>query len=188
MAAVQVCRLAGRPTCCVAALVPIGAGQVKLSYQKANVDGTAGAADVSDNDGYQLGLGYVHNLSKRTALYATYSRISNSGDATFVVPGRKQRHDRRRNLVRLRSGIAAQLLTQRRRLVEALPDRVAEVPSRRAIALLMNAVDGSSDVPRHRLPVKNTLRNGEMRRPLVSSSCTNSGCAMATPRPSTAAW
>jgi predicted porin len=71
----------------VAAMVPIGAGQVKLSYQEANVDGTAGAADVSDNDAYQLGLGYVHNLSKRTALYGTYSRISNSGDATFVVPG-----------------------------------------------------------------------------------------------------
>jgi predicted porin len=67
--------------------VPVGAGQVKLSYQKADVDGTVGSADVSDNDGSQLGLGYVHNLSKRTALYATYSRISNSGVATFVVPG-----------------------------------------------------------------------------------------------------
>jgi predicted porin len=71
----------------VAAVIPVGAGQVKLSYQKADVDGTAAAADVSGNDAYQLGLGYVHNLSKRTALYATYSRISNSGNATFVVPG-----------------------------------------------------------------------------------------------------
>ena len=71
----------------VAAIVPVGVGQVKLSYQKADVDGTVGTDDVSDNDGSQLGLGYVHSLSKRTALYSTYSRISNSGDATFVVPG-----------------------------------------------------------------------------------------------------
>src|SRR5262249_25126319 len=71
----------------LAAIVPVGAGQVKVSYQRANLDGTVGTADVSDNDGSQLGLGYVHNLSKRTALYATYSRISNSGVATFVVPG-----------------------------------------------------------------------------------------------------
>ena len=27
----------------------------------------------------QLGLGYVHNLSKRTALYTTYSYINNDG-------------------------------------------------------------------------------------------------------------
>lgn len=70
-----------------AAVIPVGAGQIKLSYQKADLDGTVGAADVANNDAYQLGLGYVHNLSKRTALYATYSQISNDGAATFVVPG-----------------------------------------------------------------------------------------------------
>ncbi|HET7864042.1 MAG TPA: porin [Burkholderiaceae bacterium] len=70
-----------------AAVVPIGQGQIKMSYQKADLDGRVGAVDVSNNDAYQIGLGYVHNLSKRSALYATYSRIDNSGNATFVVPG-----------------------------------------------------------------------------------------------------
>lgn len=72
----------------LAAVVPVGAtGQVKVSYQKADLSGRVRTTNVSDNDGAQLGLGYVHNLSKRTALYATYSRISNAGVATFVVPG-----------------------------------------------------------------------------------------------------
>ena len=70
-----------------AAVVPLGAGQIKVSYQKADLQGRVGASDISGNDADQLGLGYVHNLSKRTALYATYSRIDNSGRATFVVPG-----------------------------------------------------------------------------------------------------
>jgi predicted porin len=70
-----------------AAVVPIGAGQVKLSYQRADLSGRVGAVDVSHNDAHQLGLGYVHSLSKRTALYATFSRIDNHGGATFVVPG-----------------------------------------------------------------------------------------------------
>ena len=71
----------------LAAILPVGVGQVKLSYQKADVEGTVETDDLSDNDGSQLGLGYVHSLSKRTVLYSTYSRISNSGVATFTVPG-----------------------------------------------------------------------------------------------------
>jgi predicted porin len=70
-----------------AAVVPAGAGQIKLSYQRADLGGSVGAVDVSNNDANQLGLGYVHSLSKRTALYATFSRIDNRGSATFVVPG-----------------------------------------------------------------------------------------------------
>ena len=71
----------------LAAILPVGVGQVKLSYQKADVEGAVETDDLSDNDGSQLGLGYVHSLSKRTVLYSTYSRISNSGVATFTVPG-----------------------------------------------------------------------------------------------------
>lgn len=33
-----------------------------------------------------FGIGYVHNLSKRTAAYATFSRINNAGNAAFQHP------------------------------------------------------------------------------------------------------
>lgn len=66
---------------------PVGRDEVKFSYLKANLAGRVGTTSIDSNDATQLGLGYVHNLSRRTALYATYSRISNSGAATFVVPG-----------------------------------------------------------------------------------------------------
>jgi len=54
------------------AIVPLGAGEIKGSYTWGN----------STNDGlkgYQIALGYVYNLSKRTALYTTYSYINNDG-------------------------------------------------------------------------------------------------------------
>lgn len=35
----------------------------------------------------KLALGYVHNLSKRTALYATYARVTNSGGAAASLNG-----------------------------------------------------------------------------------------------------
>lgn len=69
------------------AWVAVGSGELRLSYNRADLSGKAGAVDVGANDARQLGLGYVHNLSKRSALYATLSRIDNQGAATFAVPG-----------------------------------------------------------------------------------------------------
>ncbi len=71
----------------IAGVVPLGSGEVKLSWQKANFDGTVGATNIAANAATQLGLGYVHNLSRRTALYGTVSRIDNKGTATLAVPG-----------------------------------------------------------------------------------------------------
>ena len=72
----------------IGAVVPVGAvGEVKASVHRANMSGRVGATLIDENDATQVGLGYVHNLSKRTALYTTLSRISNSGAAAFVVPG-----------------------------------------------------------------------------------------------------
>lgn len=60
----------------IGALVPVGpAGVIRASYVKADI--TGGSLD--GNSAKQLALGYVHNLSKRTALYSTYARLSNSG-------------------------------------------------------------------------------------------------------------
>jgi predicted porin len=69
------------------ATVPIGQGELKLSWVRANLDGRVGTTAIAANDAQQWGLGYVYWLSKRSNLYATASRIDNKGAATFVVPG-----------------------------------------------------------------------------------------------------
>lgn len=67
----------------IGTLVPVGAGEIRASYSRVKLD-TAGA----DPRANQFAVGYVHNLSKRTALYATYARIRNrDGAALVVAPG-----------------------------------------------------------------------------------------------------
>ncbi len=68
-------------------VVTLGAHEVKASLLKVNLAGRVGSTAIDANDARQLGLGWVYNLSKRSALYATYSRINNDGVATFQVPG-----------------------------------------------------------------------------------------------------
>ncbi|MBX3621743.1 MAG: porin [Rhizobacter sp.] len=65
--------------------VPVGAGVIRASYVRADVSGgtTAGTRDADDAS--LIALGYVHNLSKRTALYGTYSQISNKGAQKFAL-------------------------------------------------------------------------------------------------------
>ncbi|WP_348753442.1 porin [uncultured Aquincola sp.] len=65
----------------VGASVPFGVGEFKASYSK--IDGRGGA--IADRDADQFAIGYVHNLSKRTALYTTYAYIKNDGTANYVV-------------------------------------------------------------------------------------------------------
>lgn len=67
--------------------VPVGAGELKVSVNQANLSGRVGSAVIDANDARQVGLGYVHGLSKRSAVYATVSRVDNRGAATFAVPG-----------------------------------------------------------------------------------------------------
>lgn len=67
----------------LAVSAPVGAaGEVKASYNRYEVDGAAeGKAD-------QFSLGYVHNLSKRTAVYGTYSYLKNkNGGNNFTLGG-----------------------------------------------------------------------------------------------------
>jgi predicted porin len=54
------------------ATAPIGAGEIRGSY-------TWGSSTNDGLDGSMIAVGYVYNLSKRTALYTNYSYISNSG-------------------------------------------------------------------------------------------------------------
>lgn len=59
----------------------IGVGEVKAQYS--NYETTA----TGNPETKKLSLGYVHNLSKRTAVYGTYARVRNSGGATTALNG-----------------------------------------------------------------------------------------------------
>lgn len=65
------------------ASVPMGAGEIRAAYSTYERDNVTG----DDPRSNKLALGYVHNLSKRTALYATYARVSNKGGATQALNG-----------------------------------------------------------------------------------------------------
>jgi predicted porin len=54
-------------------LIPVGAGEIRVSYSQYEVD-VAGDPEIQ-----KWAIGYVHNLSKRTALYATYAYLNNDG-------------------------------------------------------------------------------------------------------------
>jgi len=54
----------------------MGLKAVKLGYGKTGVLGT-GAAQIANSGASQFALGYDHGLSKRTKLYAVYTKISN---------------------------------------------------------------------------------------------------------------
>lgn len=58
--------------------VPVGPGEFKASYNWGKVDSRALVTD-NERKQNQLALGYVYNMSKRTAVYTTYSRLTASG-------------------------------------------------------------------------------------------------------------
>lgn len=60
--------------------VPVGSGEIRAAYSRVKAD-LAGA----DPRASRLALGYIHNLSKRTALYAIVGSTRNSGGATMAV-------------------------------------------------------------------------------------------------------
>lgn len=68
----------------VGAVMPMGASSFKFSYAKSSGEFSD---TVRDGDATQLGLGYQYDLSKRTALYANYSRVKNNNGARFYASG-----------------------------------------------------------------------------------------------------
>jgi predicted porin len=69
--------------------VPIGPGQIRASYSQVKYDfnrvPVLGVVNAPDPKSNKLALGYVHNLSKRTALYGTIARVSNKNGAGLTV-------------------------------------------------------------------------------------------------------
>jgi predicted porin len=65
----------------IGALVPVGAGEIRASYGQYRTNATL--AGVGERDrARKLALGYVHNLSKRTALYGTVAQTRGRFTAT----------------------------------------------------------------------------------------------------------
>jgi predicted porin len=72
--------------------VPVGAGLIRASYSAVKYDTNVVntsffSPNTPDPKANKLALGYVHNLSKRTALYATIARVSNKNGAALTVGG-----------------------------------------------------------------------------------------------------
>ena len=65
----------------IGALVPVGPGEIRLAYS--TYKNNLARNPRSD----KLALGYVHNLSKRTALYTTFARVKNRGGAAQALGG-----------------------------------------------------------------------------------------------------
>jgi predicted porin len=75
----------------LAALVPLGQGNLKLGYTdiKGDLNATNATASptVLDAKATQFAIGYEYNLSKRTALYASTATLRNKNGAHFYVTG-----------------------------------------------------------------------------------------------------
>jgi len=64
--------------------VPMGTNEIRVAFSRYETETAAG---VTDGKASKTSLGYVTNLSKRTALYATYARVSNSGISAQALNG-----------------------------------------------------------------------------------------------------
>ncbi|MEJ8850446.1 porin [Variovorax rhizosphaerae] len=73
------------------AVIPVGPHQFKISYSSSGTD------EFTDPRAKKLAVGYVYNLSKRTAAYTTFAYLRNSGDSAVALnnsitePGRSSR-------------------------------------------------------------------------------------------------
>lgn len=86
----------------VGVTAPIGLGIIKAAFTHANSSGTSAfkpATSIDANDADQYAIGYIYNLSKRTAVYGTAAYVKNKGSAqfaltsssSFAVPGAGQK-------------------------------------------------------------------------------------------------
>lgn len=65
----------------VGGTIPVGAGVIRLAYSQYKTDAAGNPRSK------KVAVGYVYNLSKRTALYTAYARVKNDGNATTSLNG-----------------------------------------------------------------------------------------------------
>ncbi len=61
--------------------MPLGQSEVRVGFTRSDEKGTG----FDTIDANQFAVGYIYNLSKRTALYTDYSRVSNKAGANFTI-------------------------------------------------------------------------------------------------------
>lgn len=70
---------------------PVGPGLIRASWSQVSYDlnriTPPGLPELRDPKASKFALGYVHNLSKRTALYATVARVRNKDGAALTAGG-----------------------------------------------------------------------------------------------------
>lgn len=66
----------------VGGLYRVGPGEIKLTYAQLKTNTTAAGPRSR-----KIAVGYVHNLSKRTAIYTTYARLTNKNGAALAIAG-----------------------------------------------------------------------------------------------------
>ncbi len=66
----------------VSTVVPMGQGEIHAGYEMDKFDNGSSTSKVD-----QFALGYVYNLSKRTAMYTTVSRLNNKNGTTLAIAG-----------------------------------------------------------------------------------------------------
>jgi predicted porin len=70
----------------IGAAFPVSSGTIRVGITRADRSGGASGSGFSDaDDSTRLGVGYVHDVSRRTALYTTYGRVNNKGAARSSV-------------------------------------------------------------------------------------------------------
>ena len=66
--------------------MPLGVGLVRASYLRSNLSGRNGSGlSIDADDAQQVALGYLFNLSSRTALYANVAHVANQGASAIAV-------------------------------------------------------------------------------------------------------
>lgn len=68
----------------VGGVFTVGSGDIRASYNRYDIKNPAGATQ----DAQQIAVGYVHNLSRRTALYGTFAQMDNKSTGTAFSNGR----------------------------------------------------------------------------------------------------
>lgn len=63
--------------------VPLGLGEIRASVSRFRTSVVTAA--LHEPTATKIGVGYLYNLSKRTALYGTYARLRNSGGAAYAL-------------------------------------------------------------------------------------------------------
>ena len=68
-------------------IAPLGAGELHASYSANDGQGYLGARNYAPDNAKQYAVGYLYNLSKRTAVYGNYAQINNDGLQRSLVAG-----------------------------------------------------------------------------------------------------